>query len=50
MAGLVLPARLADFIRVQRVHRDEVADQLASDWTMKVGHGSNEILILRLHL
>ena len=37
MAGLMLPARLADFIRVQRVHRDEISDQLASDWTMKVG-------------
>ena len=39
LVGLTLPARLADFIRVQRVHRDEVADQLASDWTMKVRDG-----------
>lgn len=36
MAGLALPARLADFLRIQRMHRDEVADQLTSDWTMKV--------------
>ena len=39
LVGLTLPARLADFVRVQRVHRDEVADQLASDWTMKVRGG-----------
>ena len=36
MAGLRLPARLADFVHIQRAHRNEVADHLVSDWTMKV--------------
>lgn len=36
MVGLTLPARLSDFVRIQRAHRDEVSDQLAAEWTMKV--------------
>ncbi len=36
MTGLSLPAKLQDFVKVQRMHRDEIADQLSTDWTMKV--------------
>ncbi|KAG1667278.1 hypothetical protein FOA52_012567 [Chlamydomonas sp. UWO 241] len=36
LAGLPLPAKLPDFVRMQRMHRDEVADQLTQEWTMRV--------------
>ncbi len=34
---LPLPARPADYGRMQRNHRDAVADMLTNDWTIKVG-------------
>ena len=38
---LPLPARPADYARLQRNHRDLVADILTSDWTIKASpqHG-----------
>lgn len=39
---LPLPARLGDYARMQRNHRELVADMLSSDWTIKVGAGAWE--------
>ncbi|KAG2430891.1 hypothetical protein HXX76_009864 [Chlamydomonas incerta] len=36
MRELPLPARLGDYARMQRNHRELVADMLSSDWTIKV--------------
>ena len=39
LGGLQLPASLSDFLRLQRLHREEAQEQLGNDWTIKVGGG-----------
>lgn len=36
MVGLQLPARVGEFMRIQRLHTEEVLEQLTNDWTIKV--------------
>ncbi len=36
LGSLQLPAKLHDFARVLRAHRDDVVENLQSDWTIKV--------------
>ncbi|KAL6760569.1 hypothetical protein V8C86DRAFT_3089765 [Haematococcus lacustris] len=36
MSALELPARLSEFVRLQRLHVEEVQDHLENEWTMRV--------------